>query len=231
MDAGHFSSDIPIRRLRDGFVRLATVLRAEEWSAANAAGLTPTQVLVLALLADRGSALRVKTIAAHLCVSQPSVTDTIAALERKGLISKGVDAADARAAAVALTAAGRDSFGAIRAAVSPLEVALSALTATERTNLLDLQIKVIRALQEAGAIPVQRMCVTCVHFRPFAHAKETQPHHCAFVDAAFGRPDLRLECGDHEAADPAVRTAIWSVFMSGPPPLPANHPVEKEFIP
>ena len=56
------------------------------------------------------------------------------------------------------------------------------------------------ALQEARAIPVQRMCLTCRHFRPHVHDDPARPHHCAFVDAAFGDAALRLDCADHETA-------------------------------
>jgi hypothetical protein len=72
--------------------------------------------------------------------------------------------------------------------------------------------KIVRALQVSGAIPVQRLCVTCAHFRPFAHAKGDAPHHCALVNAAFGTRDLRIDCGEHQEADPAVQTAIWTAF-------------------
>ena len=55
----------------------------------------------------------------------------------------------------------------------------------------------IRTLQEKGRIPVARMCVSCRFFQPFRHDNPARPHHCAFVDAAFGDEELRLDCPDH----------------------------------
>lgn len=199
-------------RLHEGFERIALVLRADLWSAAGEVGLHPTQAQVLSLLAARPAGLRAKTIAAHLAVSPPSMADTLAALERKGLLRRTPDPSDARAVIARLTDEGRAHVRAVAAAVSQVTLALAQLSVAEQADLLLTQIKLIRTLQLAGAIPVQRMCVSCHHFRPNAHPADAQPHHCAFVDAAIGDRDLRIDCGEHEAADPAVQSANWTAF-------------------
>ena len=204
------------RRLRDGLDRLGAALRAEQWSAAGAVGLNPTQSHVLAFLAGRGGAgVRVKEIAAQLGVSQPTATDSIAALERKELIRKLPDPQDARATAICITSAGRDLLQAIGLAASATEAALGDLSPAEQAHLLLMVVKLIRSLQRSGAIPLQRLCVTCRHFRPFAHPDAVDPHHCAFVNAAFGDRHLRLDCSEHEQADPAVQAATWTAFGKG----------------
>jgi DNA-binding MarR family transcriptional regulator len=201
------------RRLRDGLDRIAAALRADQWSAAGSASLNPTQVQVLAFLAGRGEeGTRVKEIAGHLGVSPPTATDSIAALERKGLIEKQQDASDARATRVLINAAGRNVLRSTGMAHSATVAALAALPPDEQTELLILEIKVIRHLQETGAISPQRLCVSCHHFRPNAHDGSARPHHCTFVDAAFGNPDLRIDCHDHEPADPAKLDQNWKVF-------------------
>jgi DNA-binding MarR family transcriptional regulator len=211
-----------IQRLREGFERIALVLRADLWTASGAAGLNPTQAQALGLLAGRPDGLRAKEIAAHLGVSPPSIADTLAALERKGLIARHADPADARASRVRPTAEGRRVGDAVAKAASQVGQALAALTPSAQAELLLAQVALIRQLQLAGAIPLQRMCVTCRHFRPHAHAGEDKPHHCAFVNAAIGSRDLRLDCGEHEEADPAARTAIWEAFANGSQTLQAN---------
>ena len=210
-------------RLRDGLDRIAAVLRADDWSAASASGLNPTQAHVLAFLARRGeSGIRVKEIAAHLGVSQPSATDSIAALERKGLVQKSVAADDARAAGVRITELGRDVLKAIEETPSVAQAALVTLAPGEQADLLLLIVKLVRSLQIAGSIPVQRMCVTCQHFRPNIYPDADQPHHCAFVNAAFGDRHLRLDCSDHEPAEPAAQAANWTAFDKGSAALRAK---------
>jgi hypothetical protein len=100
--------------------------------------------------------------------------------------------------------------------------ALAALSPAAQEALLLTQIALIRQLQSAGAIPLQRMCVSCRHFRPQAHPRAAKPHHCTFIDAAIGSRDLRLDCGEHETADPAVQAATWTRFAKGSPTLQAQ---------
>lgn len=148
-------------RLVEGLERIATALRADDWVRARSASVNPTQLAILRLLDSRHLGWTVKELSLQLGVSQPTVTDSILALERKALIEKRADPADGRAAA--------------------------ALGDGDQEQLLVQLVSVIRQLQEQGAIPIQHMCVSCRHFRPYAHADAVQPHHCNFVDAAFGQ--------------------------------------------
>lgn len=219
------STSLP-NRLRDGLDRIASVMRADQWSASNAVGLNPTQAHVLSFLAGRDRAgIRVKEIAAHLGVSQPTATDSIIALERKNLVQKSVIADDARAVGVRITDQGREMLKAIGISASATETALALLAPAEQADLLLLLIKLVRGLQLAGSIPVQRICVTCQHFRPNVYSDATNPHHCAFVNAAFSDRHLRLDCGDHEPADPAAQAATWTAFDRGTATLRASNPI------
>jgi DNA-binding MarR family transcriptional regulator len=179
---------------------------------------------VLTFLAGRAEVgLRVKEIAAHLGVSQPTATDSIVALERKGFVGKAPDTKDARAVAVRVTNEGMTVVNTLGPTTSAIEIALANLSESEQTELLLLQIKLIRLLQLSGAIPVQRMCVTCSYFRPNAYSDVRNPHHCAFVNAAFGDRDLRVDCHEHETAESAVQATTWRTFTKGASaPLQAN---------
>ena len=209
-------------RLREGFERIALVLRSDLWTASGKAGLNPTQAQTLALLAARAHGLRAKEIAAHLAVSAPTIAGTLAALERKGLVARASDPADARAACVNLTDEGRRLGVALTQSASQVTSALAALSPAQQAELLLSQIRIIRFLQLAGAVPAQRLCVSCRHFRPNAYPGAAQLHHCDFVNAAIGDRDLRLDCGEHEAAEPSVQSANWTAFDAGRPPLRAT---------
>ncbi|MBW6422449.1 MarR family transcriptional regulator [Rhizobium sp. XQZ8] len=201
-------------RIREGLSRIAMALRVDEWKKAKDVGLNPTQLAILALLEGRKDGLNVKEIAAHLGVSQPTATDSIAALEKKQRLEKRAEQGDRRAVRVYLTPMGL-------AALQPdtgdslAEQAVGSLDKLEQQQLLLTLIKMIRHLQESDAIPVQRMCVTCRYFAPFAHPDAGQPHHCHFVNAAFGQRELRVDCRDHEEADPTSRAATWEAFQAG----------------
>jgi DNA-binding MarR family transcriptional regulator len=216
------ASDSVTTRLREGFERIALVLRSDLWMASGKAGLNPTQAQALALLAERAGGLRAKEIAAHLAVSPPTIADTLAALERKGLVARAPDPADARAMRVMLTDEGQKVGRALAQSKSQVTTALAMLSPDQQADLLLSQIRIIRSLQLAGAIPEQRICVSCRHFRPNAYPGAAQPHHCAFVNTAIGDRDLRLDCGEHEAADPSIQSANWMAFDTARPPFQAT---------
>ncbi len=202
-------------RIREGLSRLAVALRIDDWNRAKAAGLNPTQLSILTLLEGRPEGLGVKEIAAHLGVSQPTATDSINALESKALVMKRAGQVDKRSTRVCLTPEGLAALGAGGDGANLSDQAVGALDASEQEDLLLSLIKMIRELQERNAIPVQRMCVSCRYFSPFAHSDGARPHHCHFVDASFGQRDLRIDCREHEEADPASQAATWGAFQMG----------------
>jgi hypothetical protein len=93
-----------------------------------------------------------------------------------------------------------------------LDDAVDTLDAAEQAALLRALVKVIRSLQVAGDVPLQRMCVSSRYFRPYAHDDELNPHHCAYVDAPFGDRYLRLNCEEHVEANADDKAVAWHVF-------------------
>lgn len=75
-------------------------------------------------------------------------------------------------------------------------------------------VKLIHALQQNGDIPPQRTCVTCRSFRPRVHADPLSPHHCDYLDAAFGDRHLRLDCAEQVDAPPEQQDLAWQRFAS-----------------
>jgi DNA-binding MarR family transcriptional regulator len=151
------ASDSVTTRLREGFERIALVLRSDLWMASGKAGLNPTQAQALALLAERAGGLRAKEIAAHLAVSPPTIADTLAALERKGLVARAPDPADARAMRVMLTDEGQKVGRALAQSKSQVTTALAMLSPDQQADLLLSQIRIIRSLQLAGPTPSLRL--------------------------------------------------------------------------
>lgn len=190
-----------------GFGRIAALLRAGLWQAGSGAGLNPAQAEILSRIAGRP--MRPGDLAAHLAVSPASLSDSVSALVGKGLAARQPDAQDGRASLVVATEDGKALAATLPAAPADFQAALDALPESERASLLRMLLHLIRGLQQARAISVQRMCVTCRHFRPHAHVDAAHPHHCAFVNAAFGDADLRLDCDDHDAVPDEEAAAIW----------------------
>ncbi|RIH87998.1 MarR family winged helix-turn-helix transcriptional regulator [Calidithermus roseus] len=209
MSENAFSEEAIGSRVITGLSKISLALKAQAWKGANQQGLTPTQGQILALLGHKGSR-RLGEIAELLGITPATTSEAVKALIAKGLVVKNRGVGDARSVSLNLTPDGRAE--AERTALWPdfLLAALESLEPEEQRIFLRSLVKMIRSLQEMGHIAPAQMCVTCTFFRPHAHPDPARPHHCAFVDAAFGDGGLRLECADHQPAPREQAHAAWS---------------------
>jgi len=204
----------PGERLLVGLSRIGTVLRNQAWRETSPRGMNPTQAQSLAFLArSQPLGARLTELADQLAVTQSTASESVSALERKGLVERTRDPADGRAIRITLTETGRSAAAGVEVWPDLLLEVVEDLDAQEQGVLLRLILKMIRGLQVRGEIPPHRMCVTCTHFRPHVHDDPELPHHCAFVDAPFGDRQLRVDCLEHAPAGDAEE-ATWSAFVS-----------------
>ncbi len=211
-----FPAEPPVpERVVAGLAKIGLALRSQGWQEAGRRGLTPTQAQILRLLpppSEQG--LRLGEVADALAVTPATASDAVRSLIEKGFVRKSRSGADRRAVELYLSPAGRRELDQVAGLPDFLLAGVEALDEEETEAFLRSLIKVIRTLQEAEMIPVSRMCVTCRFFRPYAYSDPARPHHCAFVDAPFGDRDLRLECPDHDPADPDSAAKTWARFSS-----------------
>lgn len=206
------------QRLGTGLAKIGLAIKSRAWHEAGRVRVTPTQGQALSVLRAR-PALRLDALAAELGVTAPTASDAVSALVAKQLVRRDRSPADGRAVVLTLTPVGAALADEIAGWPDFLLRALDTLDAAEQTNLLRTLTKIIHGLQQNGDIPVQRMCTACVYFRPNIHAGPA-PHHCAFVDAAFGDRELRLDCADQQPAAPPDAAILWARWTS--PSAPAN---------
>ncbi len=203
------------QRIATGLHKIALVLRQAAWEENGRNGLTPTQAQLLTLVAASDGGRSLSSLAAEVGVTAATASDSLSALERKGLVVKERAAAAGRALSVRPTAHGRRVARGLALWPDALLAAVDDLDAAERDVLQRALVKVIRSLQLQGRIPVARMCVGCRFFRPHAHPHASAPHHCDFVDAPFGDGELRIDCADHVPLTPPEADAVWHEFVAG----------------
>ncbi len=108
-------ADIPLSEraahLRTAIVRTARRLRQE--GAAETPGLTPTSIAALATI-ERHGPMTPSEIAEIERVKRPTITRTLACLEREELIDRAPDPADGRSSLVNINAAGRERLRRVR---------------------------------------------------------------------------------------------------------------------
>jgi DNA-binding MarR family transcriptional regulator len=189
------------RKIAAALERVAQALKVMLWDEAKTHRLSPLQAGVLIhLLSVPEPAARVGSLARDFDVSQPTMSDAVAALHRKGLITKRSTASDARAATLSLTADGKALAVRMGGWNETLRTRLKQLPDDDKSVVLRFLFDLIRSLQEAGVITVARMCITCRFFRP--HGDPTQPgrHFCALLKVPLEESALRIDCPEHVLA-------------------------------
>ena len=171
--------------------RLSRVLQNE----ANSAGLKPAQWEALRYLARANRFSRSPSaLTAYLGTTKGTVSQTLIALERKGLVVKAPDAANRRHVAIDVTPKGSrmlqdDPTDAVLRAASDLpEQDRQALTRTLGRLLAE-------ALRERGGRPFG-LCRSCRYFR--ANDPDGAPHRCGLLGVALSADDSARICVEQE---------------------------------
>ncbi len=211
-------SDDLAARLVAGLHKVGLAMKSRPWRRTGMAGIGPLQVQVLRFLHSmpKGTAT-VSAVAQELSVKLPTASEVIKTLERKHLVRRVRSESDNRVVTVHLTPKGRREGRAASDWPVMMEAATKHLSRQEQVSLLQILVKLIRALQLKGEVQVARMCVSCQYFSPNAHPGSEDPHHCNFVDAPFGNRLLRIDCPDYVAASEAQAQEAWKIFLHSPP--------------
>ena len=173
--------------------RLSRILQNE----AHAEGLKPTQWEALRYLARANRFSRSPSaVTAYLGMTKGTVSQTLNALERKGLVRKKSDAADRRNLRIDLTRDGRALL--VRDPVTAVLESSGRLPATERRALSDgLESLLVETLRRRGGRPFG-LCKTCRFFQK--NAREGAPHRCGLLQVPLSANDSQEICIEQEPA-------------------------------
>lgn len=189
--------DVPAK-IAAALARLGQAFRVLTQQKAQHNGLSPIGVQLVLRLADPRDLGRPGALAREFDVSPASLSDSLSALERKGLVDRRRRDDDRRGFSLHLTAAGRRLAARLRTLPAPVESAVAALPAEQQLELMLSLYELIADLQRKGVITVARMCISCRHFRPEAHGPRA--HHCELLDLPLPVPSLRIDCPEHKLA-------------------------------
>lgn len=174
--------------------RLTRTARAHRQAMATQAGLTQLQAELVRVLAD-GVPPEPLTglVAAEVGVSQPTVSDSLQALERKGLVER-IEAFNNRHSKMAtLTAAGAELASQLRLSDDVLRASVGRLPDGDQNEALRRHVELIAALFDTGVIQVARVCLTC-RFYDSHH----QAPYCTLLQTTLDPPDLQVNCPEHQ---------------------------------
>jgi DNA-binding MarR family transcriptional regulator len=192
------------RKIAVGFERIAQVLKTLVWEETKTSGLSPIQIQFLTLLLhDADNMVTIGFLASRFSLTPATVSDAISVLERKGLVVRERREEDRRTVYLSLTRRGKASAKKLSAWANLLEKKASELSGEQKVALLHSLMSMIKGFQDEGAVSATQMCVTCRFFRRNAHGNVSKPHHCTYIDRAFGDVELRIDCPEFEPLEAA----------------------------
>jgi DNA-binding MarR family transcriptional regulator len=194
--------------------RISDTLQVLARRAASSRDLSPTQMRVLARLqAGPPPVALTSELAREFDVADPTVSDAVAALRRKGLIEHSPDPADRRRHRLRLTAAGRALGRAVPRWTAPAEVASSGIARPQAEALLGTLLDLLDRMHSAGLLTVVRACTTCQHFQRGPAGSRPVLNHCRHFGYTLGPSDLRVDCAEHAARESQASAARSASIM------------------
>ena len=129
----------------------------------------------------------------YLGATKGTVSQTIIALEAKGLVARAPRPGEGRSVSLGVTDAGWAML-----ASDPLTALAEAIESTgHASDLREGLGDVLQAMIAAGGGRAFGICRSCRHFRPFA--PDGGPHRCALLEVPLSDDDSSLICREHEA--------------------------------
>lgn len=167
--------------------RLSQAERAFLTREAYRLGLTATQAQLLLHLAERPAG--VVDLAALFALTPATVSDALAALERKGLVHREQDSKDLRRFTLRPIEQGLALAKALKDYAIPLREALEGVE--DKKGLLLSLMSLLAHLVRQGLMAETGLCLTCRHLR------REEGYYCALLQIPLSPRDLRLACPDH----------------------------------
>jgi len=184
-----------VRPLLASLDRLARLMRAGE----HAEGLNPAQWQALRYLsrANRFSNSP-GALARYLGATKGTVSQTVLALTRKGLVRRSQRPGEGRSVVLTLTPKATDILS--RDPWARLERAAGELGGKTRRRLGKGLAQLLDEEIARSSLPSFGPCASCRFFRENGRSADPAgPHHCMFLDEALTAADAALICAEHEA--------------------------------
>ncbi|WP_152266684.1 MarR family winged helix-turn-helix transcriptional regulator [Agriterribacter humi] len=176
--------------------KISQAFRVLLWQESRDFALSPIQVQVLIFLLYHSEEKRkVSYLAAEFNMTKATISDTIKALDQKGLIRKAYEPNDTRSYIMHLTEKGREIAKKTSLFTREIHAPVDQLHADDKETLLLSLLNIIRHLNKAGVITIQRMCLTCAYYQP---SENGQKHFCKLLNQNLQVTDLRIDCPEYE---------------------------------
>ncbi|MCT8160195.1 MarR family winged helix-turn-helix transcriptional regulator [Pseudoruegeria sp. SHC-113] len=183
----HHGPNPTAQELRSLIERIARVMASEEW----AEDLNPAQSAALGYLARANRFSRKPSVVAeYLGTTRGTASQTLKALDRKGLVAEEADPSDRRSISYSVTPKGQEMLARQRG----FDAAVSALPEPAAQALGEALAALARSMLEAREMRGFGLCATCRH-----HETTAAGPRCGLLNVALSAQDASEICVDHSA--------------------------------
>lgn len=180
--------------------RVSQAFRVLLWNESKEYSLSPIQVQVLIfLLTHSDEKHKVSYLADEFNMTKATLSETVKTLEHKELIYKVFEPYDSRSYIIHLTKKGRVIAEKSSVFSEQIQVPIDKLSSGDKERLLLSLLDIIRHLNKARIITIQRMCYTCHYYESNAKG---QDHFCRLMNIKLSEIDLRIDCPEHKLLSP-----------------------------
>lgn len=179
--------------------RLGTLLRSELRRAATAEDLKEVQLEAIHYLASCNRYSNTPAaVTEYLALTKGTVSQTLRALEAKGVVTKSPDPEDARVVRLSLTRSGKS----LARRTLPPTILSDVTEALGKRRLASTETELrglLSALQRAGQNRAFGVCRTCAHFR----TEGKNSYRCGLTSEPLLIDETSLICREHEPGNAA----------------------------
>ena len=172
-------------RIKELLDRIGRVSASQDWED----NLNPAQRSVLTYLVSANQFSKSPSnIADYMCTTRGTVSQTLKALERKGLVSQSQSSVDKRSISYEITVAGEKAIE----SSTELDAVLRAIDQKEGTILANSLEKLSRKFLEQREYRPFGICAECDH-----HTKSTKGAYCALLGVELSRDQSAKLCHEY----------------------------------
>lgn len=176
--------------------RVSQAFRVMLWEQSKTHQLSPIQIQVLIfLLHHTEDVCKVSYLAKEFNVTKATISDTIKTLSNKSLIQRVHAPQDSRSYIIQLTDKGKSVADSTSQFSQAFNAPLQGLSAAQKHALLESLFTIIKQLNNAGIVSVQRMCFSCIHYKT---GHQGEQHYCTLLNQPLTSFDLRIDCPEHQ---------------------------------
>jgi len=190
-------------RVALALIRTGTATMTKETLAARSEGLPALQAsLLIRIYSSPRDQCTVGALAESLGLTPPTISDSLKALVRKGLVDRRRSAKDGRVVFFNTTHRGRDVARRLGQWARPVEASIAEMSREDQGELMKLLTKILHDRVEEGIPIPEAMCVSCENFK--MESWQDGVYRCEGLDRELDPFSLKTDCPQHTPVSRSV---------------------------